>query len=88
MIDKIDITQPLMEPSSSAGQANPPRVPPQKDADVSVQVNYASLIEEAMQPPQDDAQLVEQARQLLLSGRLESPQSIREAAENIVRFGI
>lgn len=77
-----------MEPGSSSGQGNLPRIPPQNDADVSVQVDYASLIEQAMQQPEEDAQIVEQARELLLSGRLESPQNITEAAENIARFGI
>lgn len=88
MIDKIDITQPLMEPGPSSGQANLPRVPPKSGEDVSVQVDYASLIEEAMQPPQTDAQAIEQARRLLLSGRLDNPRNVKEAAENIVKFGI
>ncbi len=88
MIDKIDITQPLMEPGPSSRQGNLPRVPPQSDADVSVQVDYASLIEQAIQPPETDAQAVEQARQLLLSGRLDNPRNVKEAAENIAKFGI
>lgn len=88
MIDKIDIRQPLMEPGASSGQTNLPRIPPPNNADVSVQVDYAALIEQAMEQQQADAQAVERARQLLLSGQLESPQNIREAAENIVKFGI
>ena len=88
MIDKIDITQPLMEPGSSSGQGNLPRIGPQSGEDVSVQVDYASLIEQVMQPPETDAQAVEQARQLLHSGRLDSPKNIKEAAENIVKLGI
>jgi hypothetical protein len=58
------------------------------DEDVSVQVDYASLIDEAMQSPQTDTQTVQRARELLLSGELESPENILEAAENIVTFGI
>ena len=77
-----------MEPGASSGQANTPRVPPQNNVDVSVQVEYAHLIEQAMEQQQADAQAVERARQLLLSGQLESPQNIRQAAENIVKFGI
>ena len=77
-----------MEPGASSGQASLPRIPPQNNADVSVQVDYAHLIEQAMEQQQADAQAVERARQLLLSGQLESPQNIREAAENIVKFGI
>jgi hypothetical protein len=88
MIDRIDTNQPLIESGVSPGQANPPRALPKSGADVSVQVDYASLIELATQLPQDDAQRVEKARELLLSGRLDTPQNIREAAENIVKFGI
>ena len=88
MIDKININQPLFESGSSPGQANPARALPNSDADVSVQVDYASLIEQATQPPQEDAQLVEKARSLLLSGQLETLQNIREAAENMVKFGV
>jgi hypothetical protein len=55
---------------------------------VSVQVDYASLIEQAVQTPQDEALRIQQARALLLSGELESPRNIREAAENILNFGV
>jgi len=55
---------------------------------VDVQVDYGSLIEKAMQEPQTDAQIVQKARYLLMSGELESPERIRKAAENIVEFGI
>jgi hypothetical protein len=88
MIDKININQHLIESGSSPGQANPARALPNNDADVSVQVSYASLIEQATQSPQEDAQLVEKARALLLSGQLETLQNIREAAENMVKFGV
>jgi hypothetical protein len=59
-----------------------------KDDDVRVQVDCASLIEKAMQPPQTDADAVQQARELLLSGQLETPENIRQAAENIIKFGV
>ena len=58
------------------------------DADASLQVDYAFLIEEAVQRPQSDSNLVQQAQQLLLSGQLESPENIRAAAANIATFGI
>ncbi|MHC4541476.1 MAG: hypothetical protein ACYS74_17120 [Planctomycetota bacterium] len=64
------------------------RTLPKNGDDVSVQVDYASLIETAMQPPQDDALRVAQARDLLLSGELESAWSIRETARTIVEFGL
>ena len=88
MIDRIDTNQPMIESGLSPGQPKFARAIPDKDADVSIQVNYASLIDKAVQEPRDGAQRVQQARELLLSGQLESPENIREAAENIVEYGI
>ena len=89
MIDKIGPNnQPLIESGSSTGQPNPPGVLRGNDVDVSIQVNYASLIDKAMQPPKTDDQLIQQARKLLLSGRLESKEIIKTAAENILEYGI
>jgi hypothetical protein len=88
MIDKIDANQPMIESGLSSGQPKSARAIPDNDVDVSVQVNYASLIDKAVQEPKGGAQRVEQARKLLLSGQLESPENIREAAENIVKYGI
>jgi len=67
---------------------NTARVLSNEDADASLRVDYASLIDKAVQIPEADSAAVQQARELLLSGELESPKNIRKAAENIVRFGI
>ena len=103
MIEKINTNQirdlleelsPKQPNSGSAVPNNDTGVPKtRKDAlggptDVSVQVNYASLIDRAMQASQTDADVVGAARKLLLSGQLESPENIRAAAENIIKFGI
>ena len=89
MIDKIGPNnQPLIESGPSAGQPNPPGALRGNDVDVSIQVNYASLIDKAMRPPKTDDQLVQQARKLLLSGELDSEDIIRAAAENILEYGI
>jgi hypothetical protein len=89
MIDKIgNNNQPLIESGSSTGRHNNPGVLRGNDVDVSVQVNYASLVDKAMQPPETDDQLVRQARELLLAGRLLSKENIRAAAENILKYGI
>lgn len=88
MIGKIDSNQLPLEPGTSPRQSNVAGALPDNDADVSVQVKYAHLIQKAMQQPQTDTQRVQRARDLLLSGQLESPGNIREAAENIVKFGI
>ncbi|MEJ2701011.1 MAG: hypothetical protein P8Z79_01070 [Sedimentisphaerales bacterium] len=92
MLKPIDTNQPPLEPGSSAGPSangyGPAGLRPDNDVDVSLRVDYASLIEKASQQPEADAQIVQRAREMLLSGRLESPQNIRKAAENIVKFGI
>lgn len=88
MIDKINASQSLFDSGKASGQPSSARAIPDKDEDVSVQVNYASLIEKAVQEPENDAQRVQKARELLLSGKLESPENIGQAAENIVKYGI
>ena len=89
MIDKIGTNnQPLIESGSSTGQPNNQGALRGNDVDVTIQVNYASLVDKAMQPPKMDDQRVRQARELLLSGKLESRKNIRMAAENILKYGI
>lgn len=89
MIGKINTNQvrELLEESSSMKPKSGGAVP-NSSADVSVQVNYTALIDKAMQPSQTDADAVNAARKLLLSGRLESKQNFREAAKNIIKLGI
>ena len=89
MIEKIDNNQiPEIPTESSPKQANSPKEAAKNQADDSLQVNYDSLIEKAKQIPQEGADAVERARELLSSGELESPENIRSAAENITEFGI
>lgn len=89
MIDKIGTDkQPLIESGSSTGQPNPSGAMRGNDVDVSIQINYASLVDKAMQPPKTDNQRVQEARELLLSGKLESEEIIRAAAEKILKYGI
>ncbi|GAH66029.1 unnamed protein product, partial [marine sediment metagenome] len=64
------------------------KTPTNNGVDASLQVNYASLIEKAKQTSQTDSKTVQLAQELLLSGQLESPENIRAAAEDIVKFGI
>jgi hypothetical protein len=89
MIDKIAANnQPLIESGSSAGQPSRSRGPGGNDVDVSVQVNYASLVDKAIQPLKTDDQAVREARQLLSSGKLDNMDIIRQAADNILKYGI
>jgi len=89
MIEKIGSNnQPLIESGSSTGQPNTSGALRGNDVDVSIQVNYASLVDKAMQPPKTDDKLVRQARELLLSGELENEDIIEGAVKNILEYGI
>ncbi len=89
MIEKIDTNQiqDLLGKSSSE-QPDPAKALQNNDVDVSLQVDYASFISEAAQVLQTDTEAVQRAREILLSGQLESPENIRAAAEDIAEFGI
>ena len=89
MIDKINSSQisNILKDSSSK-QPNIPHPAGNNEADASLQVSYESLIEKAKQTPAEDVNVVDRARQMLLSGELDSPENIRKAAEKIVKFGI
>ena len=88
MIDKIQNNQlrDIME-QSAAQQPDPVKAPSSDQADASVQVDYAALLEMAKQVPQTDDQAVQKAQELLLSGRLESPEYFEAAAEEITNYG-
>ncbi len=89
MIEKINNNQvPEIPRESSTKPPEPSREPVDNQVDASLQITYDSLIEKAKEIPQEDADAVERARRLLLSGQLESPENIRAAAENIAEFGI
>ncbi|HOK96099.1 MAG TPA: hypothetical protein PK052_00105 [Anaerohalosphaeraceae bacterium] len=63
---------------------------PNIQADASLQLNCQSLMEQASlkSADADDGAVVERARQLLLSGQLDTPENIRQAAQNILKFGV
>ncbi len=89
MIDKIEAHQIQDFPAKlSSRQFDSPKALPNNDVDISVRVSYASLVDKAIHVSQADGDAIQRARELLLSGRLESPENIRAAAENIMRFGI
>ncbi len=89
MIEKIDANQiPDILEKSPSKQSDSVKTPTNDGVDASLQVNYASLIEKANQTSQTDSMAVQRAEELLLSGQLESPENIRAAAEDIIKFGI
>lgn len=89
MIEKINNNQvPDILKESPAIQPVSTKDSEKTSPDASLQVSYDSLIEQAQQPPQEDADVVQQARRLIASGQLETPENIRAAAEKIAEFGI
>ena len=89
MIERIGTNQ-IQNPleNSASRQPDSAEALPNNDADASLQINYASLIDQATQIPQNDTEAVRQAQELLLSGQLESTENFQAAAENIVNLGI
>lgn len=60
----------------------------QDDTDATLHVSFADLIAKAKESTPADATAVEQAKELLLSGQLTSPENVRSAAENMLKFGV
>lgn len=89
MIEKIDKNQisGILKESSSR-QPELPKNSESDQADASLQISYDSLIEKTKQLPKEDIDAVQKARELLLSGQLDSPENISAAAEAIIKFGI
>ena len=89
MIDRINanLIRETLE-NSAAQLPDPKSIPANTRMDASLHADFASLIEDAGQPPQTDAQAVQRAQELLASGQLDTSENIRAAAENIIEFGI
>lgn len=89
MIDKIGNNQiPDIVGKTLPNRIDPNKTSTDKNADVALQIDYASLLNKAAQMPQDDTKAIQKAKELLASGQLESLENIREAAKNILKFGI
>ncbi len=73
---------------TSLPSPEPANKPAQSDTDATLQVSFADLINKARESATADTNAVEEARELLLSGQLTSPENIRSAAGNILCFGI
>lgn len=89
MIDKINNTniQDVLG-NSLPKQANSNKAASANDVDISLQVDYASLIEKAVQLPEENNHAVQQAQKLLESGNLDTIENIKAAAQNIINLGI
>jgi hypothetical protein len=89
MIDKIG-SNPISDclGKTTNKQDGGDAAPVTSGADASLQVDFGSLIDKAAQAQDSDASAVKKARQLLLSGQLDSEENILEAADNILKYGI
>jgi hypothetical protein len=86
---KIDTNQiPDFLDKSSYKQVDSAKALSSSDADASLLINYASLIDKAAEISEVDAEAVQRAQELLRSDEIDSPDNIRKAAEDIVGFGI
>lgn len=56
--------------------------------DAVLNTDYAILYDKANKIPTEDTASLEKARQMFLSGQLDSPENIRSAAENIINLGL
>jgi hypothetical protein len=90
MIDKININQISDHfDGSSAGKPNHSKVVTSNQADDTLQIDNARLMEQAVNSqPTTDTDAVQKARELIQSGQLDTPANIKEAAANIAKFGV
>jgi hypothetical protein len=72
----------------SSGQPNGTKHASNANVDVSLQVDYEAFIANATQLPQQDTDSVQNAKRLLSSGQLDTPDNARRAAKNILTYGI
>jgi len=88
MIDKININQiPDFYDGSQPGK-NRSKPITNNQTDATLQIDYARLIEQAIKSRPDETDAVQKALELLESGQLDNPENIRQAASNIVKFGV
>jgi len=85
-IDRNQIGHLVGQPAPTSPDPGDTR--PVSDADAALQVRFADLITQAKESAKVDTDAVQEARQLLNSGQLTSPENIASAARNILNFGI
>ncbi len=89
MIDNINNDQAKeILARSSLRQPYNSQAPLSGGPDASLQIEYDVLIKNAIKIPQDDTEAIHNAKELLLSGRLNSIAIIQATAGNIADYGI
>ena len=89
MIDKVNTSQ-LQDILAKAFAKEARNAEPEQNrpADASLQADYTSLIKEAADACTDDNINLQNIKELLESGKLETPENIIKTAQNIARFGV
>jgi hypothetical protein len=89
MIDKVNTSQ-LQDilANAAAKQANTARSGKSTSADASLQADYSELIKQASNASPDEQARLQQAKELFESGQLETLENIRQAAENMAKYGV
>jgi len=88
MIDNVTNNVGQAVGKTSLPHPDPANMRPPSDSDATIQVQFADILNQAQQAEEADSETVQKARELLLSGRLTSPENVRAAAESILEFGI
>ena len=89
MIDKIGTNQIRdMVEQSAARQTDSAKLPPEIQADATLNVDFDARMAKAAQVPESDPATIERAKELMLSGELEKPENFLAAAKNIIDLGI
>ena len=89
MIDNVHNDQITQATGRNALPHPDPVTKPAADgSDATLQVRFADLINQAMQAPETDKEVVQRARELFQSGQLTNPENVRSAAAEIITFGI
>ena len=88
MIDKINSENlPDFVEKPSNQQPEKVRSAPDTGKQDSIQVSFTDLVDQA-KAAVTDPDAVQQAKQLLISGQLDTPENITSAAEQIIKYGI
>ncbi len=89
MIEKISANQtsPILG-NTTLQNVDPAKSRPANDLDATLQLSFSDLIEKAKQSPAADIDAVQEARELLLSGKLTTPENVRSAAQSMLDFGV
>lgn len=74
-----------LEPSK---KTDPVESEPVDTSDATVRSEYASIINKSLETEELDLQAVQEAKEALDAGLIDTPENAKDAADNILRYGI